>query len=229
METVAKNSSKKSDSEQNLKGSSDKGFIDELSSYSMRHIPYLPHTNEDREEMFDFLKVKSVNDLLKGIPKELRKFDLNIPQGKSEIEIIESFKQLAEKNIPASSQISFCGGGVYNRFIPSVVGEILSKGEFYTAYTPYQPEASQGTLQAIYEFQTLISNLTGMDAANASVYDGSTAVVEAALMACRLTKRKKILISKCINPEAIAICKTYSWGANLELELIDFKDGTTDI
>ena len=195
----------------------------------MRPIPYLPHTDEDRKEMLHFMGKKSIEELLTTVPKALRDFELNVPAGKSELEIKQEFYKLDSKNIPLHKQISFCGGGVYNRFIPSVVGEILSKGDFYTAYTPYQPEVSQGTLQAIYEFQTLISNLTGMDAANASVYDGSTAVVEAALMACRLTKRKKILISKCINPEAIAICKTYSWGANLELELIDFKDGTTDI
>ena len=196
---------------------------------SMRPIPYLPHTNEDRKEMFDFLGIKSMDDLLNHVPKELRNFELNIPNGKSEIEIAEEFRKLSNKNVSMAEQISFCGGGVYHRYIPSVVGEIISKGDFYTAYTPYQPEVSQGTLQAIYEFQSLICNLTGMDAANASVYDGSTAVIEAALMACRITKRKKILIAKNINPEAIAVCKTYSWGLNLELKFIDFNDGTIDL
>ena len=195
----------------------------------MRPIPYLPHTNEDRKEMFDFLGIKSIDDLLNHIPKELRNFELNIPDGKSEIEITEEFRKLSNKNVSLSEQISFCGGGVYHRYIPSVVGEILSKGEFYTAYTPYQPEVSQGTLQAIYEFQSLICNLTEMDAANASVYDGSTAVIEAALMACRITKRKKILIAKNINPEAIQVCKTYSWGLNIELKFVDFKDGIVDL
>lgn len=192
-------------------------------------IPYLPHTKEDRREMLDFLKIDSVDDLLKNIPRELRNFNLNIPSGKSEIEVVENFLKYASKNTSLSEQISFCGGGVYHRFIPSVVHEVISKGEFYTAYTPYQPEASQGTLQVIYEFQTVICNLTGMDAANASVYDGATAVIEAALMACRITKRKKILVAGNINPEAIEVCKTYSWGANLALEIVDFTNGCIDL
>ncbi|MBI2996238.1 MAG: aminomethyl-transferring glycine dehydrogenase subunit GcvPA [Candidatus Melainabacteria bacterium] len=196
-----------------------------------RPIPYLPHTDEDRKEMLNFLRKDSIEDLLKGIPKELKNFELNLPSGKSELEIINEFKKFSSKNLPLHKQISFCGGGATYRFIPSVVNEVISKSEFYTAYTPYQPEASQGTLQAIYEFQTLICNLTSMDVANASVYDGATAVIEAALMACRITKRKKILISKNINPEAIAVCKSYAWGANLELQLVDFDNtkGTLDL
>ena len=199
------------------------------SALPARPIPYLPHTAEDRKEMLDSIGVKSQEELLKSIPKELRNFDLNIPSGKSEIEIIEKFHELSIKNHPLHKQISFCGGGVYHRYIPSVVGEVLSKGEFYTAYTPYQPEVSQGTLQAIYEFQTLICNLTGMDVANASVYDLANATIEAALMACRYTKRKKILIAKSINSEIISVCKTYSWGADLELEFVDFESGITDL
>ena len=196
---------------------------------AMRPIPYLPHTEEDRKEILKSIGVKSLEDLLKSIPKELRDFDINIPKGKSEIEITEDFSKFADKNTPLTKQMSFIGGGIYNRFIPAVVGEIISKGEFYTAYTPYQPEVSQGTLQAIYEFQTVICNLTGMDAANASVYDGATATIEAALMACRLTKKKKILIAKNINPESLAVCKTYSWGANLKLDFVDFNNGAVDL
>ena len=218
METLAKN----------LKNSKSEINKSKLETF-MRPIPYLPHTNEDRKEIFDFLGIKSMDDLLKNIPKELRDFELNLPNGKSEIEITEEFRKLSKKNVSLSEQIAFCGGGVYHRYIPSVVGEILSKGEFYTAYTPYQPEVSQGTLQAIYEFQSLICNLTGMDAANASVYDGSTAVIEAVLMACRVTKRKKVLIAKNINPEAIEVCKTYLWGINIEFQFVDFKDGVIDL
>lgn len=199
------------------------------SNMSMRPIPYLPHTNEDRQDILDFLGISSTEDLLKNIPKELRNFELNIPTGKSELEVLNKFKKLAAKNKSPNNQISFCGGGVYNRFIPSVVNEILGRGEFYSAYTPYQPEASQGTLQAIYEFQTLICNLTGMDSTNASVYDGQNAIVEAALMACRITKRKKILISKTVNPEARKICKTYAWGSKLDLEVVEFSEGITDL
>ncbi len=199
------------------------------SKVEIRPIPYLPHTDMDRNEMLSFLGVNSIEDLLKNIPSELKNFKLDLPQGKSELEVIEEFENLAQKNVPMSKQISFCGGGVYNRFIPSVVNEIISKPEFYTAYTPYQPEVSQGTLQAIYEFQTLICNITGMDAANASVYDGINAVVEAALMACRITKRKKILLAKNVNPEAIAVCKTYFWGADFDIEFIDFSNGVIDL
>jgi len=194
-----------------------------------RPIPYLPHTENDRKEMLNFLGINSIEDLLTTIPKDLRNFDLNLPTGISEQEITEEFQRLSRKNKSLNEQISFCGGGVYHRYIPSVVGEIISKGEFYTAYTPYQPEASQGTLQAIYEFQTVICRLTGMDASNASLYDGSTAAIEAALMACRITKRKKILVAKNINPDTIEVCKTYSWGANLELEFVNFNDGVCDL
>jgi len=196
-----------------------------------RPIPYLPHTDEDRKEMFESMGINSMEDLIKGIPAKLRDFDLNLPSTKSEIEINKIFNDLANKNKSLNEQASFIGGGVYNRYIPSVVGEVLSKGDFYTAYTPYQPEVSQGTLQAIYEFQTLICNLTGMDAANASVYDGATAVIEAALMACRATKRKKILVSRNVYKEAQEVCKTYAWGANLEIDFVDFdkNTGITDL
>ena len=199
------------------------------SNLTMRPIPYLPHTDQDREEMMDFLGIKSMEDLLKCVPNELRNFKLNLPNGISEQEIFAEFNRLAKKNISLNEQISFCGGGVYNRYIPSVVLEIISRGEFYTAYTPYQPEASQGTLQAIYEFQTVISGLTGMDVANASVYDGTNAAIEACLMACRITKRNKIIISGYLNPETMAVCKTYSWGTNLELVFINSKNGVSDI
>ena len=208
---------------------SESSVINHQSSIPLRPIPYLPHTNEDRKEMLDFLKVGFIEDLLKPVPKKLRNFELKIPKGKSEIEILEEFTKLGDKNLPVSKQISFCGGGVYYRFVPSVVHEIISKGEFYTAYTPYQPEVSQGTLQAIYEFQTAICNLTGMDVANASLYDGATAVTEAALMACRITKRKKILVSGSLNPEASSVCATYAWGANLELIFVEQENGITSL
>lgn len=199
------------------------------SDAKLRPIPYLPHTHKDREEMFNALNITSIENLLDHIPKELRKFELNLPEGKSEIEIMKEFQNFSKKNISLSDQISFCGGGVYNRYIPSVINEILSKGEFYTAYTPYQPEVSQGTLQTIYEFQTVICSLTGMDVCNASLYDGLTSTIEAALMCKRITKRNKILVSKGIHPDAQLICKTYAWGANIELQFVDCKNGTTDL
>lgn len=198
-------------------------------SQTTRPIPYLPHTEKDRQDMLSAIGVASFDEIIKSIPEKLRNFSLKLPQGKSEIEIFNDFNLLANQNTSLNKQISFLGGGVYNRYIPAVVGEILSKGEFYTAYTPYQPEASQGTLQAIYEFQTIICNLTGMDASNASVYDGHNAVIEAALMACRLTKRNKIILSKGLNPEAIAVSKTYTWGCNLNIDFVNLADGITDL
>ena len=223
METITKDKIEKA------KETASKAGLNQKST--MRPIPYLPHTEEDRKEILESLGIKSFEDLISAIPKELRDFELKVPEGKSELEITEEFRRLSNKNIALSEQISFCGGGIYHRFIPSVVGEVISNGDFYTAYTPYQPEVSQGTLQAIYEFQSSVCALTGMDAANASVYDGVTAVIEAALMACRLTKRKKIIVSKNIHPEAIEVCKTYTWGTGVKLELLDFdKDiGITDL
>lgn len=220
METITKKTVEKT-SDNHFKSMKDKAPI--------RPIPYLPHTEADRKEMFHLLGIQSIEDLLKNIPKELRNFELKLPSGKSEIELTNTFEKLAAKNHPLTKQVSFCGGGVYNRFIPAVVQEIISKGEFFTAYTPYQPEISQGTLQAIYEFQTVICNLTGMDAGNASVYDMACATSEALLMACRITKRKKVLIAKNINPEAIAVCKTYLWGANIEADFINCQNGIVDL
>lgn len=222
METIIKRNKSKIEDTQSLMHKTHAPF-------SMRPIPYLPHTDEDRKEMLEAIKAGSIEDLLKSVPKELRDFDLNLPSGKSEIEILDKFHELSVKNKPLHKQISFIGGGVYHRYIPSVVLDVISKGEFYTAYTPYQPEASQGTLQAIYEFQSLLCNLTRMDVVNASHYDGSTALVEASLMACRITNRKRVLVAGSINPEALAICKTYLWGANLEIDIVNFKGGITDL
>ncbi|HEY9790320.1 MAG TPA: aminomethyl-transferring glycine dehydrogenase subunit GcvPA [Candidatus Obscuribacterales bacterium] len=173
------------------------------------HFPYLPHTKSDRDAMLKAIGVKTFDELLAHIPKEVRAKELNLEPGLSELELTQKISQLAFKNKPASQQASFLGAGCYRRYVPAAVGNIVSRGEFATAYTPYQPEVSQGSLQAIYEFQTAICLLTGMEVANASMYDGPTACAEAALMAARLTDRKHFLISEALNPEYGIVTKTY--------------------
>jgi glycine dehydrogenase subunit 1 len=148
----------------------------------------------------------------------------------SQMELVERLRQLSEKGKEGKSWVSFLGAGAYNHFIPSVVDHILRRSEFYTAYTPYQPEISQGTLQAIFEFQTLICQLTGMDVANASVYDGASAVAEAVLMAQRLKGRKKILISKMVHPDSQRVTQTYTHPLGFISEPIAYAiDGATDL
>ncbi|HPP32283.1 MAG TPA: glycine dehydrogenase, partial [Soehngenia sp.] len=156
--------------------------------------PYIPHTDKDVEEMLKKLGLNDIEQLFDDIPKDVKlNRELDIPKAKSELEVRNRLIELANKNCSLSNVTSFLGAGAYEHYIPSVVNHIISRSEFYTAYTPYQPEISQGTLQYIFEFQTLISELTGMDVANASLYDGGTAVVEAALMSCAYSKRDNII------------------------------------
>jgi glycine dehydrogenase subunit 1 len=143
----------------------------------------------------------------------------------SEVDLARHLRRLAGSNIPASWIVNFAGAGCYDHHIPSVVDHVLRKPEFFTAYTPYQPEVSQGTLQAIFEYQTMVCELTGMDVANASMYDGATAFVEAALMACRVTKRHKVLVAGSVHPEWIDVLVTYAESGHLELEVVDFEGG----
>jgi glycine dehydrogenase subunit 1 len=193
------------------------------------HFPYLPHTKSDRDEMLKAIGVRTFEELLSHVPKEVRVKELNIDPGLSELELTQRISQLAAKNTPASQQASFLGGGCYRRFVPAAVGNIISRGEFATAYTPYQPEVSQGSLQAIYEFQTAICLLTGMEVANASMYDGATACAEAALMAARLTNRKALAISEAVNPEYSIVTKTYLKTCGLTYKTIKSPDGATPL
>ncbi len=189
-------------------------------------IPYLPHTQADRKAMLDAIGVKSIEDLVSHIPKELRLKGLDIDSGLSELELSQSIAALASKNKPASKQMCFMGGGSYYRYVPAAVMQLVGRSEFATAYTPYQPEVSQGSLQAIYEFQSSVCLLTGMDVANASMYDGPTACAEAGLMACRLTNRKKIAIAESVNPEYRMVTHSYAKACGIELEKVDkFLDG----
>jgi len=170
----------------------------------------------------------SVDELFDVVPENVRlKRELDIPGPSSEMELMREMYRIAGKNI--WDLPSFLGAGAYRHYIPSVVGHILSRSEFYTAYTPYQAEISQGMLQAIFEYQTLICQLTGMDASNASVYDGATAAAEAAVMAVDITRRKKILVSRTVHPETRSVIKTYCTAVGFEMEEIPWVNGQTDI
>ena len=188
---------------------------------------YSPHTKKDREEMLKSIGVKSIDDLFQDIPQSLRiKGDMDIPPSMSEYELSVHMKELAEKN-KAKDYVNFIGAGSYDHYIPAVVRHVLNRPEFYTAYTPYQPEVSQAVLQSIYEYQTMICELTGMDAANASMYDGASAAAESVTIASGLTRRKKTLLSKTVNPETISVTKTYAVGHNIEVCEIDMENGVT--
>ena len=193
-------------------------------------FPYIPHTPEDIKEMLEVVGVDSTDDLFADIPKHSAlNRELNLPKAKSELEVLDYLTSLANKNCSATENVCFLGAGSYDHYIPTIVDHIISRSEFYTSYTPYQPEISQGTLQYLFEYQTLISELTGLPVANASLYDGGTAVTEAALMACDVGRKKKILVSKTVNPQTREILKTYAHVQNLELVEVDMKDGITDM
>ncbi len=195
----------------------------------MKHR-YIPMTETDRKEMLETIGVSSVDELFEAIPEAVRfKGDYNIKKAKSESALTKELMQLAAKNADTTRYASFLGAGVYDHYKPIIVDHVISRSEFYTAYTPYQPEFSQGELQAIFEFQTMICELTGMDISNSSMYDGGTSLAEAAMLAAGHTKRKKILISETVHPEAIDTVKTYAKGQSVEVVTIPRKDGVTDI
>lgn len=153
---------------------------------------YLPMTEEDKKEMLQTIGVDSIDDLFSDIPDKVRfKREYNIKKAKSESALLKELSRLAAKNADLQQHVSFLGAGVYDHYIPTIVDHVISRSEFYTAYTPYQPEISQGELQAIFQFQTMICELTGMDVANSSMYDGGTALAEAAMLAAGHTRRKK--------------------------------------
>ncbi len=172
---------------------------------------YIPHTTTERQQMLDVIGVKTIEDLFKDIPKEYRFPDLNLPAGQSEMEVLDQMQLLADANNSTNDLISFLGAGAYDHFVPSAVDMLLRRGDFFSAYTPYQPEISQGTLQAIFEYQTLMSNLTGMEISNASHYDGATATAEAAITAYYhfRKKRKTVVVSPFIHPDYIQVLTTY--------------------
>ena len=193
-------------------------------------FPYIPHTPEDEKKMLDVVGRSSAAELFSDIPKEVAlNRALDLPVAKSELEVTNYLNKLANKNCSTTNNVCFLGAGAYDHYIPSVVDHVISRSEFYTSYTPYQPEISQGTLQYLFEYQTLISELTGLPVSNASLYDGGTAVTEAALMACDVGRKKKILVSETVNPQTREILKTYAKIQSLELVEVAMKDGITDM
>lgn len=193
-------------------------------------FPYLPASSNDEKEMLKTIGKNSIEELFENIPQEVRlKRPLNLGSPMSEVELTAHIKKYAKENKSLEELTSFLGAGVYDHYIPSVVKHIISRSEFYTAYTPYQPEISQGTLQAIFEYQTMICNLTEMEVTNASMYDGATACAEAAIMACENTKRKTILVSKTVNPETRKVLKTYMHFRDIQVIEIEDTEGVTDI
>ncbi|MBA4600872.1 aminomethyl-transferring glycine dehydrogenase subunit GcvPA [Thermoactinomyces mirandus] len=196
----------------------------------MAKFRYLPMTEQDEKDMIQAIGVNSVRELFAEIPESVRfSGNLEIPAAMSESALLKHMGRLAAKNASFDQYISFLGAGVYEHHIPSVVNHVVSRSEFYTAYTPYQPEISQGELQAIFEFQTMICELTGMDVANSSMYDGFTALAEAAGMAAAASRRKKIVVSETVHPEARQILATYAKGAGWEVVQVPAKDGLTDL
>jgi len=191
---------------------------------------YLPMTDNDKQEMLESIGIQTTDELFSDIPEEIRfKEELKLKKPTSEVELKKELTAMANKNANLSQYTSFLGAGVYDHFIPSVVDHVISRSEFYTAYTPYQPEISQGELQAIFEFQTMISEITGMPIANSSMYDGGTALAEAVNLSAAQTKKKKILVSKAIHPESRAVIETYAKAPNLEIVEIDHQNGLTDL
>lgn len=192
-------------------------------------MPYIQNTPADQQEMLKTIGVGSIADLFKMIPESLQlKKLLDLPDAMTEMELTEWMRNIATENIPASLSVSFLGCGCYDHFIPAAVDALASHGNFVTAYTPYQAEASQGSLTAFFEYQTLITQLTGMDVSNASLYDGATACVEAVFMAQSTGKRKKIVVSELLHPETIETLKTYLANLDLELVILPAPAGTID-
>ncbi len=190
-------------------------------------MPYVPNTDDDRRKMLDRIGVGKFEDLLEGIPESLRlKRELDIPQ-LSEMELLREIKDLSRES--REGLIGFAGGGVYDHFIPSAVATIVSRPEFMTAYTPYQAEVAQGTLQVIYEFQTHICRLTGMDIANASMYDGASAAAEAVMLAAKVTNRNKVVIAETVSPAYRDVIRTYLSGQDIEQVAAPMKGGVTDL
>ncbi len=187
---------------------------------------YLGNTAEVQKEMLKEIGFDSFDALFSNIPDEVKVKELNLPSGLSEMEALGKMEEIADKNTVFKH--IFRGAGAYNHYIPAIVGSVVNKEEFLTAYTPYQAEISQGILQSIFEYQTMICELTGMAVSNASVYDGATAAAEAVAM-CRERKRNVAFVSETVNPQVLEVIKTYCYGSGMQVEVIPEKDGVTDI
>ncbi|MCD6462837.1 MAG: aminomethyl-transferring glycine dehydrogenase subunit GcvPA [Thermotogae bacterium] len=189
-------------------------------------LRYLPHTEEEIKEMLETIGVDSIDELFQMIPERLRISSLDLGKPMDEYNLVNYFRNIGESNVSMDKLRVFRGAGIYNHFIPYVVYNLASRTEFLTAYTPYQPEVSQGTLTFMFEFQTMICELTGMEVANSSMYDGASAMAEAILMAARLKNRFKAYVAESVHPEYIQVAKTYCMGPGIELELMPFDETT---
>lgn len=196
----------------------------------MSSFSYIPHTEDDRRKMLASLGIERVSELFADIPDQVRmKRPLEIAPAMSEIELDRHMGALASENLSTQNVVSFLGAGSYEHYQPSAVDAIISRSEFYTSYTPYQPEISQGMLQAIFEYQTMVSELTGMDLANASMYDGPTAMAEAGIVCCAQTRRNRLLVATSVHPEYRAVLQTYASGQSIDVVEIPFaSDGRVD-
>jgi glycine dehydrogenase subunit 1 len=204
------------------------------------HMSYVPHTDADRAEMLAAIGVKEVQDLFHDVPAACRFPELNLPEPLSEMEILAELQAMSEENLDTGHFSSFLGAGAYQHYVPRVVDHIISRSEFYTAYTPYQPEISQGTLQSIFEYQSMICALTGMEVANASHYDGATSTAEAVIMALNVGRgrRRRVILSPAVHPEYRAVVRTYTQGMDVDFvgdqdlstttsDLVDLLDSNT--
>ena len=190
---------------------------------------FLSLTAADRAAMLDTIGVESVEELFRDIPAGVR-FDgeLDLPPALSEPEVVAHLERLAAKNVDTTKELSFLGAGIYDHYVPAVVDAVLQRGEFLTAYTPYQPELSQGVLQAIFEYQTAICELTGMDVSNASGYDGTVVAADACYVAKHATGRAKVVITEATNPQVRQVVQTYAPGFGLEVVVVPHERGATD-
>jgi glycine cleavage system P protein (glycine dehydrogenase) subunit 1 len=192
-------------------------------------VSYLSLTDADREEMLAAIGVSSVDELFEQIPPGVRfGRELDVPEALPELELVAHLSELANRNVHTGVELSFLGAGIYDHYVPAVVDVLLSRGEFLTAYTPYQPEMSQGVLQAIFEYQTVICELTGMDVSNASGYDGTTVAADACFVAKHTSGRTKVVVAESLNPQVRHVVKTYASGFGLEVVEVPHRGGTID-
>ena len=189
---------------------------------------YFPHTEADIKAMLERIGMQTMDELYAGVPESVRlKKDYDLPEAKSELEVRDFFKRLGQQN---KQLTCFAGGGVYDHYTPAVVPQIVSRSEFLTSYTPYQAEISQGTLHYIFEYQSMMAELTGMDISNASLYDGTTATAEAVMMAAAAAKKaNKVLVSETVDPKVLAVVRTYAHFHGIEIEMAKATDGATDM
>ena len=192
-------------------------------------MTYIPNTDAERQAMMEAIGIGSVEELLTVIPDDVRlDGPLDLPPALSELELHDTIGEMAARNGSADGMASFVGGGMYDHFVPSAISHLAGRSEFLTSYTPYQPEVSQGTLQGIYEFQTMICELTGLEVSNASMYDGASATAEAAMLARSATRRDRVILAGSVHPHYVETVRTYAHGPGIEVETLPCPDGALD-